>query len=48
MEQVQAITSQWLTGYNEYCPNEALGELPPVQFMPRLTFAPNLYQSAST
>lgn len=48
IEQVQAITNQWLIDYNEYRPHEALGGLPPVQFMPRLTYAPNFYQALST
>jgi len=48
LEQVQAITEQWLVDYNEYRPHEALGGIPPVQFMPRLTHAPNLYRPLST
>lgn len=48
LEQVQSITNQWLIDYNEYRPHESLGGLPPVQFMPRLTLAPNLYQPMST
>lgn len=48
LEQVQAITSQWLLDYNEYRPHEALGGVPPVLFMPRLTLAPNLYLPMST
>ncbi len=48
LQQMQAITEQWLIDYNEYRPHESLGGLPPVQFMPRLTPAPNLYQPLST
>ncbi|OZI27156.1 hypothetical protein CAL18_06375, partial [Bordetella genomosp. 7] len=48
LQQVQAITEQWLIDYNEYRPHESLGDVPPVQFMPRLTLAPNLYQPSST
>ncbi len=47
-EQVQAITDQWLIDYNEYRPHEALGNIPPVQFMPRITTVPNLYRTMST
>nr|WP_232468116.1 transposase family protein [Bordetella genomosp. 13] len=36
LEQVQAITDQWLVDYNEYRPHEALGGVPPVLYMPRL------------
>jgi transposase InsO family protein len=46
--QVQAITDQWLLDYNQYRPHESLGGLPPVQFMPRLTLAPIVYQPMST
>jgi putative transposase len=48
LQQVQAITEQWLIDYNEYRPHESLGGLPPVQLMPRLTLAPNLYPPLST
>ncbi len=48
LQQVQAITEQWLIDYNEYRPHESLGDIPPVQFMPRLPLAPNLYQPSST
>lgn len=48
LEQVQAITDQWLVDYNQYRPHESLGGFPPVQFMPRLTFAPIVYQPMST
>ena len=34
--QVQAIADDWLTQYNEYRPHDALGGVPPKQFMPRL------------
>ena len=48
LEQVQAMTEQWLVDYNEYRPHEVLGGIPPVQFMPRITHAPNLYRPQST
>lgn len=48
LEQVQTITDQWLIDYNEYRPHEALGDIPPVQFMPRITQVPNLYGILST
>ena len=48
LQQVQAITEQWLIDYNEYRPHESLGGLPPALFMPRLTSAPNLYQHMFT
>lgn len=48
LEHVQAITDRWLVDYNEYRPHESLGGLPPVQFMPRLTLAPIVYQPMST
>ncbi len=48
LEQVRAITDQWLRDYNEYRPHESLGNIPSVQFLPRLTTAPNLYQAMST
>ena len=48
LEQVQTITGQWLIDYNEYRPHEALGDIPPVQFMPQLTRVPNLYRTLST
>lgn len=48
LQQVQAITEQWLVDYNEYRPHESLGDLPPVQFMPRITLAPKLYQPLFT
>jgi putative transposase len=43
LEQIQTITDQWLVDYNEYRPYEMLGNIPPAQFMPRLTRVPNLY-----
>ncbi|MFD2454598.1 integrase core domain-containing protein [Ideonella paludis] len=36
IEQVQAIADNWLTQYNEYRPHDALGGVPPKQYMPRL------------
>ncbi len=48
LEQVRAITDRWLRDYNEYRPHESLGDVPPVQFLPRLTTAPNLYQRMPT
>lgn len=48
LQQVQTITEQWLIDYNEYRPHDSLGGVPPVQFMPRLTLAPKLYQPLST
>jgi putative transposase len=48
LEQVQAITDQWLVDYNEYRPHEALGDVPPVQYMPRITHASNFYRQLST
>ena len=48
LEQVQAMTEQWLVDYNEYRPHEVLGGIPPVQFMPRITHAPNHYRPQST
>ena len=48
LEQVQAITDQWLVDYNEYRPHEALGGVPPAQYTPRFTQAPNLYRPLST
>lgn len=48
LEQAQAITDRCLVDYNEYRPHESLGGLPPVQFMPLLTLAPNFYPPMST
>lgn len=39
IEQVQHITEDWLLIYNEQRPHDALGGLPPKQFLPRLTTA---------
>ena len=39
IEQVQHITEDWLRIYNEQRPHDALGGLPPKQFLPRLTTA---------
>ncbi len=38
IEQVQPIVDDWLTQYNEYRPLDALGGVPPKQFMTRLIF----------
>lgn len=48
IEQVQAITEQWLLDYNEYRPHESLGNIPPVQFLPRIISVPTLYEGLST
>ena len=48
LEQIQTIADQWLIDYNKYRPHEALGNIPPAQFMPRLTRLPNLYRAMST
>ncbi|WP_313369374.1 transposase [Achromobacter animicus] len=48
LEQVQAITDQWLVDYSQYRPHESLGGLSSMQFMPRLTLAPIIYQPMST
>ncbi len=48
IHQVQEITEQWLYEYNENRPHESLGDIPPTQFMPRLTTAPILYNELST
>ena len=47
LEQVQAITDRWLVDNNEYRAHESLGGLPPVQYMPRVTLAPIVYQPMS-
>ena len=39
IEQVQHITEEWLLEYNERRPHDALGGLPPRQFLPRITTA---------
>ena len=46
--EVRVITGRWLVDYNEYRPHEALGGVPPVQFMPWPTSALNLYRTIST
>jgi putative transposase len=33
---VQQIADDWLSDYNEYRPHESLGNVPPMQFMPRV------------
>ena len=43
IEQVQLITDQWLNDYNLYRPHDALGGVPPRQFMPRHHNASNFY-----
>lgn len=48
LQQVQSITDSWLIDYNEYRPHDSLGGVPPTQFMPRITNAPNVYRSMST
>jgi putative transposase len=40
IEHVKTITDEWLTQYNEYRPHDALGGVPPRQFMPRLDTQP--------
>jgi len=37
IEQVQQITDDWLTDDNELQPHDALGQVPPLTFMPRAT-----------
>lgn len=48
LQQVQSITDSWLIDYNEYRPHDSLGCVLPMQFMPRITKAPNVYRSLST
>ncbi|SAI59127.1 transposase [Bordetella trematum] len=48
LEQVQAITDQWLVDYYQYRPHESLVGLQLVQFLPRLTLAPVVYQPVFT
>ncbi len=48
LEQVRAITDRWLRDDNEYRPHASLGDIPPVQFLPRLTTVQNLYQRVPT
>ncbi|MGN6579384.1 MAG: integrase core domain-containing protein, partial [Bordetella sp.] len=39
---------EWLRDYNEFRPHESLGGVPPVQYLPRLTLASNVYNKLST
>ncbi|MBQ4775611.1 integrase core domain-containing protein [Pectobacterium versatile] len=48
IEQIQAITNQWLMDYNAYRPHESLDGLPPVLFMPRKIPDPDFYRATST
>ena len=48
IEQVQHITEDWLRVYNERRPHDALGGLPPKQFLPRLTTAADSSNRLST
>lgn len=48
VEQVQHITGEWLHVYNEQRPHDALGGLPPKQFLPRLTTAADSRNALST
>lgn len=48
LQQVQTITDTWLIDYNEYRPHDSLGGVPPMQFIPRITKARNVYRSMST
>lgn len=48
VEQVQHITEDWLRIYNEQHPHDALGGLPPKQFLPRLTTAAESSNRPST
>jgi putative transposase len=48
IEQVQHITEEWLHIYNEQRPHDALGGLPPTQFLPRLTTAAHSRNGLST
>jgi putative transposase len=43
----KAITDQWLVDYNESRPHEALGAVPPVQYLLRITHASNFYRQLS-
>ena len=36
MTEVQAATDEWTEDYNLYRPHEALGRVPPAQYLPRL------------
>jgi len=44
IEQVQALTDEWLTIYNHERPHESLGRVPPLMFMPRQTSGDSSYQ----
>ncbi|MDR2016612.1 MAG: integrase core domain-containing protein, partial [Burkholderiales bacterium] len=48
IEQVQRITEEWLREYNEHRPHQALGGLPPRQFIPRMTTATDSSYKLST
>ncbi|WP_158602023.1 integrase core domain-containing protein [Pararobbsia silviterrae] len=48
LQQVQTITDQWLVDYNDYRPHESLGDVPPTQYMRRITPASNVYRPLST
>ena len=48
IEQVQHITEDWLIVYNEQRPHDALGGLPPKQFLPRLSTATDSSNQLST
>ena len=48
IEQVQQITEEWLREYNEQRPHDALGGIPPRQFLPRLTTDANSSKQLST
>lgn len=48
IEQVEHITEDWLRIYNEQRPHDALGGLPPKQFLPRLTTAADSSYRLST
>ena len=36
LTEVQAATDEWIEDYNLYRPHEALGRVPPAQYLPRL------------
>ena len=38
--EVQRLTDEWLTTYNEQRPDDALGRVPPTRFLPRPTTPP--------
>lgn len=48
IEQVQHITEEWLLDYNERRPRDALGDVPPRQFLPRITTAADSCSGMST